>query len=116
MNRMRTTPAGVHNRLRGAVTGSYCRVLIVRNGLANQGFGAAGAPVGAVESGARNGVYSRERMASKSDKPYEPDVVPGGAASDASGALPVDWPTLAASFDSPPSVGGGTPEEVLSLA
>src|SRR5580698_4119486 len=29
MNRTRTTPAGVRNRLRGAVTGSFCRVLIV---------------------------------------------------------------------------------------
>src|SRR5579862_2929346 len=52
-------------------------------------------------------------MASKSDKPYGPDV-PGGAASDVAGVLPVDWPALAASFDSPPSA--GAPDEVLSLA
>src|SRR5580658_285419 len=51
-------------------------------------------------------------MASKSDIPYGPDA-PGGAASDANGGLPVDWPTLSVSVDPPP--GAGAPDDDLSL-
>src|SRR5580693_792084 len=51
-------------------------------------------------------------MASKSDMPFAPDA-PDGAASDASGALPVDWPTLSVSFA--PLPGAGAPDDDLSL-
>src|ERR1700730_4716725 len=52
-------------------------------------------------------------MASKSDMPYGP-AAPGGGSSDATGALPVDGPTLSASLD--PLPGAGAPDDDLSLA
>src|SRR3984957_108576 len=52
-------------------------------------------------------------MAAKWGIKYGPDA-PGGAASDASGALPVDCPPLSASVDPPP--GAGAPNDDLSLA
>src|ERR1700688_1548301 len=52
-------------------------------------------------------------MASNSDMPYG-SAAPGGPASDASGALPADWPTLSGSVDPLPDA--GAPDDDLSVA